>query len=59
MVTLVRDLDFEEGPRSLSMRVLAYTDDTPPRSAEVLLTAQVVDVNDNRPIFIQEVTTYR
>ena len=56
VIILARKLDFEEGPRTLGMHVLAYTDDTPPRSADISLTVQVLDVNDNRPIFVQQVT---
>ena len=57
-MTLSRELDFETGPRALEMRVMAYTDDTPPRSAEITLNVQVDDVNDNRPTFAQEVSKH-
>ena len=55
VVTLTRELDYEEASRTLGMRVMAYTEDTPPRSAEISLNVQVLDVNDNRPVFVQPV----
>ncbi len=36
---------------------MAYTEDTPPRSSEITLNVNVLDVNDNRPIFTEEVSS--
>ncbi|KAF6779598.1 hypothetical protein AHF37_01163 [Paragonimus kellicotti] len=51
-ITLINHLDYEVGPRSFHMPVVATDTGRPPKTASLRINLRIIDVNDEAPVIL-------